>query len=142
MKIPTLELLFTHIIEGYDIPTPAATVKVSAERAAIQHPGVPYSLLTNLAHTVLWQDIWLQGLAGGKGKGGMQDWKNDWRVPDPSEWEALRKRFLEGLKAARAYCQGTPHQAESDEKAADLLIRIAVHASYHVGQMALLKRIK
>jgi|CXWL01.1.fsa_nt_gi uncharacterized damage-inducible protein DinB len=136
--------VFDHILEGWDIATPAGMLRVKAENAAVKHPDLPYSLLTNLAHTVVWQDIWIQKLQGGRKVPGMQEWINTFRVPDINEWQGLRARFLDGLKQAREIAASEPfaHEAGSDEIAVETLIRIAVHASYHCGQMNLLKRIK
>ncbi len=54
----------------------------------------------------------------------------------------MRRRFVEGLQEARRYCQTDPPalRCDSEEKAVDLLLRIAIHASYHMGQLNLLKR--
>lgn len=139
MDRATLTAMFDHILEGYDIPTPEGMLKVKRADAARDIPEAPYSLLTNLAHAVLWQRFWLQKLQGGKKKSTMVEWKNDFRVPEPEEWEGLRKEFVEGLKEARGIANGDPDKC-TDEEATDSLLRIAVHGSYHCGQMNLLKR--
>lgn len=73
----------------------------------------------------------------------MQEWSNDFRVPEASEWAGLRKEFLDGLAQARAIAASEPfaHKLNSDAEAVETLIRIAVHGAYHCGQMNLLKRI-
>lgn len=144
MDLTALALVFTHILEGYDIPAPEGMLKVSKERAAVKHEDIPYSLLTNLAHAVLWQTFWLNKLAGGRKKSNMTEWKDDFRVPDPSEFPELKKQFIEGIKQAKAVAESSPfeHQCDSDDEAIDCLCRIAVHAAYHCGQLSLLKRIR
>lgn len=136
--------LFTHIIEGYDIPTPEGLLKVSAERAAKVHEGAPYSLLRNLAHAVYWQSLWLDRLQGRPVPPIMDIWKGDWKEPSPSEFKRIRQEFVDGLKTARTIATTEPfeHAMESDEKAIDRLLRIAVHGAYHMGQLNLLKRWK
>ncbi len=143
MNREILVQVFDQILEGWDIPTPAGMLRVKAENAAIKHPEAPYSLLTNLAHAVLWQDFWIQKLNGGRKNSNMIEWKNDFRVPETSEWKELRSRFLDGLKQARdmAASESFSHHAENDLVAAQTLVQIAVHAAYHCGQMNLLKRI-
>jgi hypothetical protein len=121
---------FTHLIVGYDVPAPSGMLKVSRTNAAETVPGLPYSLLTNLHHTVVWQRFWLAKLKGGARKSGPEQWRLDWRVPPPEEWETLREEFLVGLD----------HCLPTDAEATDTLCRILVHASYHVGQMNVLKR--
>lgn len=133
---------FTHLIDGYDVPAPRAILKVSRASASMAVPGLPYTLLTNLHHTVVWQRFWLAKLQGGPRKSGPEQWRLDWRVPDDSEWEGLRAEFLAGLDEARRVAASEPmdHALATDAEAVDALCRILVHASYHVGQMNVLKR--
>lgn len=137
---PWLVTLFDQLIDGADFSAPEALLKVSRREAAKDLENVPYSLLTNLAHTVLWQSFWLRKMAGGRKRSTMTEWRQDFRVPEPEEWESLRIEFVEGLRAARAYAAGSPHKCDSDAEATDTLVRIALHAAYHCGQFALLKR--
>lgn len=134
--------VFTHIIEGYDIPTPAGMLRIKAEAASVKPDHVPYSLATNLAHALLWQDIWLTKLAGKPLPPQMEVWRNDFRVPAEDEFPGLKKRFLSGLTEAMRIAGSDPfdHQLPSDEEAVETLVRIAVHGAYHVGQMNLIKR--
>ncbi len=142
MDRSALAEVFKQIIEGYDIPTPAGMLRVKREDVAILVEPLPYSLLTNLAHANLWQRLWLASLKGGSRKAGMEEWKNDFRIPDPSEWNALRKEFLEGLLEAQRIAASEPfdHKLQSDQEAVEKLVKIAVHGAYHCGQMNLLKR--
>lgn len=137
-----LALVFEHIIDGFDIPAPSGMLRMKADAVATQLPGTPYSLLTNLAHTVLWQRIWLHKLKGGSRNDLLNEWKEDWRAPDAAEWAELREAFLGGLDEAKRIAASEPfdHQCKSDEEAVDALVRIAVHSAYHCGQMNLLKR--
>lgn len=134
--------VFDQILQGFDIPTPEQAIKITQSKAAEQVSPLPYSFLTNLAHAALWQDLWLGALAGGRAKSTMQEWKNDFRIPDPSEFESLKERFIEGFRKAREIAASEPftHKAESDALAKELLTRIAVHGAYHLGQMNLLRR--
>lgn len=133
----------THILEGFDIPAPPSLLKVSAKSASEHLESLPYSLATNLAHAVLWQNFWLQKLGGGRQASGMTEWRKDFRVPEPGEFETLRKEFVSGLEQARAIAEAEPfqHGCADDAQALDTLARIVVHASYHMGQMMLLKRV-
>lgn len=136
--------MFDHILEGYDIPAPNSMLRIGAESSAVKHENLPYSILTNLAHTVLWQDFWLAKLEGGRKRSSMAEWQNDFRVPDASEWKDLRSRFILGLQEARRRAASQPfdHRCSSDAEAVDTLLRIAVHGAYHCGQMNVLKRAK
>jgi uncharacterized damage-inducible protein DinB len=134
--------MFDHILLGYDIPKPESLLKISSASASVKLDLLPYSLATNLAHTLLWQNFWLQKLAGGRQRSGPQEWSNDFKVPEISEWSHLRDSFLEGLWKARAIAESEPflHGCENDAEAVDALLCIAVHGAYHIGQMNLLKR--
>jgi hypothetical protein len=138
----SIALMFEQILVGWDIPTPDSLLKVSEERAAIRLPGHPYSLLTNLAHALLWQEHWLAKLEGRPRKTRPELYAGDFRVPEPGEFKAIRAEFVEGLRRAKSIAESRPfrHSAESDRNAEELLIAIAVHGAYHLGQINLLKR--
>ncbi|MDI9641063.1 hypothetical protein QPK87_05225 [Kamptonema cortianum] len=72
----------------------------------------------------------------------MEQWELDFDVPEPNQWNELRSRFVAGLREAMDYCTDSNfnHQALSDQDALETLVRIAVHAIYHIGQLNLLKR--
>lgn len=135
MNTPLVQV-FDHILEGYDIPTPEGMLKISEEQAFADLAPIPYSFATNLQHAVLWQRFWLQKLAGGRKKSGMEEWKNDFRTPDRSELKELKREFVDGLAQARSIAATEP----TDPEVVDTLIRIAVHGAYHLGQMNLIKR--
>lgn len=134
--------VFRQILDGDDIPTPDGMLKIKQTDVSVELQGFPYSIITNLAHAVLWQDIWLNSLHGGPRESMIEKWKNDWRVPPQSEWPSLRKEFVDGLKEAHRIAGSIPmdHKMETDEAAINLLVCIAVHSSYHMGQLNLLKR--
>lgn len=142
MDRAALVKVFDHIIEGADIPTPRGMLRINIDDANDTLPGLPYSVATNLAHAVLWQEFWLKKLAGGPRYSSNNEWKQDFRIPDADEWPDLRQRFVEGLERARAIAASEPfdHQAANDDEAVETLVRIAVHGAYHCGQMNLLKR--
>jgi hypothetical protein len=142
MDLTVLDRLYLQIQEGWDIPTPKGLLRVKRDDAAVTLPGMPYSMVKNLAHAVYWQELWLGALEGASRPANMEVWRNDFRDPDPSEWEDLRKRFVEGLAKAREYCgeRFKEHRRKSDEDAVNTLLAIAVHASYHMGQINVLKR--
>jgi uncharacterized damage-inducible protein DinB len=134
--------LFRQILEGDDIPAPSAVLKVKVADAARELDSFPYSLATNLAHAVLWQRLWLNALRGGKAKSGMAEWKDNFRIPEPSELDGLRREFIAGLEEADRIAKSNPfdHQMANDALAVEYLLKIAIHASYHLGQMNLIKR--
>ncbi len=122
-----------HVMRGdIDIPSPERLLTgISAARAAERLPNAPYSLLTNLAHTIFWQEHWLR--KSRRDAKSTVDWRADWRVPEPNEFGVLRTRLIEGVAAAEEL-SNDPH-ADQEPLAA-----ILVHTSYHMGQLNLLKR--
>ena len=134
--------VFRQITDGWDIPAPEKMLKVSGNAAKERLPGMPYSLAENLWHTVYWQDLWLDELEGKPRRPLMSVWQGDWQSPPAKDWTALRAQFLAGLRQAKEICGRDPftHGMESDAEALETLVRIAVHASYHCGQLNLLKR--
>lgn len=127
------------IWDGDDIPSPKQVLsRMTAEQAAIQLPTWPYSILTNLCHTVFWQRVWLNRLGGLRA----ESFIKDWRIPHPSEWQALRKEFFVGHEKAMAIAASTllEHKMKTDDIALRQLSNIAVHNAYHLGQMNLMKR--
>lgn len=113
-------------------------LKISARWAGVVKPWMLYSLNANLWHTVYWQDLWLKRIRGEKIPPQMEVWEGDWQVPADEEFGDLRERFLAGLHEARAMCDWE----SLDDEQKDRLIRIAIHAVYHIGQMNLMKRMK
>ncbi len=142
-KSSPLVELFDQILDGLDIPEPEGMLKVAAKSANARVSDFPYSIATNLKHTVFWQNHWLRKLKGGRQSSGMAEWTQDWKVPEPSEWNALRTEFLDGLREARAIAGSDPfvHGCDSDDEAIKTLCAIAIHASYHCGQINLMKRV-
>jgi uncharacterized damage-inducible protein DinB len=132
--------VFQQIIDGDDIPAPAGMLKtIKTESAAKRLSGFPYSILENLWHAVFWQTIWLNRLEGKKALSFIADWQS----PDPSEFPVLRTQFIANLEKARKTAGGKhfKHKMDSDEKAVKTLVAMAIHDSYHIGQINLMKRV-
>ena len=128
----TLADLYDQLASGVDIPAPKPLLsRIRPEDAARVLPGMPYSLLTNLKHMHFWQDLWLNKIKGGP----RPTFLDDWKVPDASEFPALRAAFLKGFDEACALAHSKP----SPEAAKDL-VAIAIHNAYHLGQIKLIKR--
>jgi uncharacterized damage-inducible protein DinB len=142
MDAATIAETLRQIIEGEDFNPPAKMLKISAKRACSIAPGAPYSIATNVWHADYWNRLWLAKLRGEK-FGSKNIWADDWQVPTEKDWPETRDRFLANLTAARELALATPfsHALKSDSEALDRLHRIAAHTAYHVGQIALLKRL-
>lgn len=130
---------FEQVSEGRDILHPKRLLsRITAADAARKLPGVPYSILDNLAHADLWQRIFLAPMLGTRAPSYLEDWKEH----EPSEWEEVRKGFLERFEAARRLAAegfDKTDKAKADSARARL-IQTLIHDAYHLGQINLLKR--
>lgn len=125
--------------KGKDFPAISALIgRMRSEDAEVKVPGQPYSILTYVAHSVFWQDLWLAQIRGEKRPSII----DDWRVPSADEWPTLRQRLFDGLDEAIEIAETNPlpHKMKSEVEAQKALYRIAIHLSYHVGQIKTLKR--
>ncbi len=136
MESALLKIMFDQILEGRDIPGVGSVLRMTAKRAGECKSGMPYTMTDNLWHVVYWQEIWLQELRGEKMIPTMQIWAGDWQGTDEYQFGELREKFLQGLEEARLMCKG-----ELDADRANLLLRIGIHATYHIGQLNLIKRV-
>lgn len=130
---------FRQIWEGDDIPAPESLLRgMNAETAATKLQHWPYSILTNLEHADFWQRVWLDRLKDLRA----QSYAKDWREPAADEWPRIKMSFLDNLKEAMRIAGSDPfeHKMKSDDVAAKTLITIAIHTSYHIGQINVLKR--
>ena len=134
--------IIRQIYNKTDFDSPESLLKsVTPAKAVIVPGGAPYSIGTNIAHAEQWQRRWLQQIKGEKAIDIYKDLK-DFPVVKESEWSAIKKMFLDGFSEAYALAHAEPfaHKCASDEAAYQKLIKIALHDSYHIGQVALLKR--
>ncbi|AIE86817.1 DinB family protein [Fimbriimonas ginsengisoli] len=130
------------IIEGHDFATPAGLLKsIKAETAVAIAPGAPYSIATNVAHAEIWQAAWLCRLRGEPLPKIVMG--QDFPEVSAKEWPGVRRAFVDGLVEAHAIASRDPftHGAKDDVIAIRTLFKIANHGAYHLGQIALLKRL-
>ena len=125
--------------QGRDFSPPAQVLnRITSAKACLDVPELGGSLATYVLHADYWQSVWLNRLKGLP----VSSILSDWRVPGPSEWPLIRIQFLDHLDEAISISQAVPlhHNLRDDDMAVDLLLRIAVHDAYHVGQFVLWKR--
>lgn len=124
---------------GRDFQVPAKVLaRIPADDACRVLPEFGRSLATYVLHTDFWQIVWLNRLRGLRAPSMLEDW----REATPSEWPAIREQFLAHLDEAVALAEAQPftHRMKGDEAAVKVLLEIALHDAYHVGQFVLLKR--
>jgi len=134
-----IQEVLRQVIEGADFDSPATLLRnVKADAAVRIVPGMPYSLATNVAHCDIWNRAWLARL---EGKPKFNPFP-DFPVVAEKDWPKVRTQFLANLDRAYkiASAKQFKHHCKTDESAEGALIKIAVHTSYHLGQIKLLKR--
>lgn len=127
------------VVEGSDFQPASEMLKTVKGADAVRVlPFLPYSLATNVAHADIWNRVWLTRLEGAAKVNPFPDFP----VVAESEWEGIRGSFLANLDRAYALASTEPfvHGCRTDATAERLLLTIATHTAYHVGQMRLLKR--
>lgn len=137
--IATVQEALRQVVQGEDFQPASQLLKtVRAADATKRLPGMPYSLATNVEHADIWNRLWLGQLEGKKRFNPFPDFP----VVDESEWSRTRDQFLANLERAYEIACAEPfeHRCRSDASAVKVLLKIAVHSAYHVGQMRLLKR--
>jgi uncharacterized damage-inducible protein DinB len=135
---------------------PIACVEdVSAELASRKVEGFPHSIAGLVFHMNYWMNYELQRIRGERPKY-PEHAAESWPAPDAAlnaeEWDRLRRDFAwflaEYEKMARSSPQELERQVESmregDKKHAGsveaVLWQMVVHNSYHVGQIAMIRR--
>jgi len=127
------------MLTGADFTDPTKLLSnVSSRAACARLDGVPYSIASNTRHTDIWNLVLLARL---KGLPKVNPYP-DFPVIAESDWPQVRRDFLANLEEAMQIASAEPfvHRCQSDEAARKLLLRIAIHSTYHMGQINLLKR--
>jgi len=123
------------IERGADFSAPSAVLKISSAMASASIPGAGYTIAEYVAHADLWNGIWLARILG-EPRPKMHPHRFDWPEAPAHDWNTIRTSFLNRLKDAGSVA----NRDNLTDAEMDLLMRIALHSSYHLGQIVLLKR--
>lgn len=135
---------------------PVACIEdVPAELATQRVPGYPHSIWQIVGHMNYWMDHDLANIAGEKPlypEHAIESWPQHPEPAAESQWKAVQQRFIELLARLDALADSdsstlervvedvgvanSPRQATVRTR----LWQIVAHNSYHVGQIALLRR--
>jgi uncharacterized damage-inducible protein DinB len=131
------------LLTGRDfVPPRTMLMDLTPEQAVAVPLGTPYSIATQVAHALFWQDRWLgriteKPLERKVGKNG------DWPKVAPEQWKEIRDRFLDGLKQTKKLSEGDLSKLLWNDNTVDeVLLQIVVHNTYHLGQVALLRQLQ
>ncbi len=129
---------------------------LSAEAAASHVDGFPHSIGQLVFHMNYWMDYDLRRIRGERPPYPAHNSESFPAQPtpaDPREWDELKIKFAALLSDTAALAQSAPQDLERhieathpthNDRAATLvavLWQLAVHNSYHVGQIAMMRRI-
>jgi uncharacterized damage-inducible protein DinB len=116
-------------------------------KAAGQKPaGSPHSIFMIVNHTVYWQEFLLARLRGENPTvpaHAADSWPGAEAPETEADWEEAVTQFQEGLKLALAEAEKDPEGevvSRPGVARAELIDQIANHNTYHLGQVALLRR--
>jgi uncharacterized damage-inducible protein DinB len=152
--------------QGAHVDPVACVEDISAELAAKQVPGYPHSIWQLVLHMNYWMDYELRKIAGENPHNpdhAIESWPAHPQPADKhwpqanQEWQAAREHFandLEELARLAGYDSMSTGSATMDKLVVDFdtkknprqstvratLWQIMAHNSYHVGQIALLRR--
>lgn len=116
------------------------TRDLTPDQACRVATGTPYSIATQVAHALLWQDHWLALIQGNLGD--KVDESEDFPTVDCDQWPELRGRFVAGVELAEAVAGSDElGKVVGERTVGQLLLKIAVHNAYHLGQIALLRQV-
>jgi uncharacterized damage-inducible protein DinB len=132
---------------------PLACVEdISPELASRRIEGFPHSIAELVFHMSYWMDYELTRIHGNKPH---YPEHNSESFPPPhelQEWDKLRRRFIELLAQFEMLSQSSPPELdgtlesihEGDKKVSgtleSVLWQMVAHNSYHIGQIALIRR--
>jgi uncharacterized damage-inducible protein DinB len=135
---------------------PVACVEdLSAELAARHVAGFPHSIGQLVFHMNYWMDYELRRIRGQKPAYPEHNSESFPPVPSPAnvqDWDGLRTNFTSLLAAFNGLAKSSPEEIqrpietvhEGDTKVAGtleaVLWQMVVHNSYHIGQVALIRR--
>ncbi len=119
---------------------------LTPEQAGAFVPGSPHTIFQTVNHLIYWHDFALAWLAGDKPatpEHAALSWPGTAVPADEAEWQQAVARFREGLAAFRERVdRGDLTEQVGEKSAVEILQLIANHNSYHIGQIALLRRIQ
>jgi hypothetical protein len=106
--------------------------------------GAPHSLFQLLQHLIYWQDWvikWLDGKTPSIPKHASGSWPRSVSPASEEEWKRAVKDFRQGLDALERASGGAELLVKRGKKSRlEMLVTIASHNSYHLGQAALLRQ--
>jgi uncharacterized damage-inducible protein DinB len=121
-----------------------------ADLADRRPPGAPHSIAEIVAHMAFWQ-AWFHGRCDGTAGPMPASAAIGWVVPRTGQWDAIRRRFLDGLDGLVALGEAADHGRRLDPpiefpplarySVGDVFVHVGAHNAHHLGQVVLLRQL-
>jgi uncharacterized damage-inducible protein DinB len=122
---------------------------LSPELADRRVDGAPHTIAAIVAHLVFWQE-WFAGRCDGAASPMPQSASAGWVAPAPGDWEALRRRFLDGLERLATLAASADQSRRiappiefpplAEITVGEVIVHVATHNAHHLGQIVLLRQ--
>ncbi len=114
-------------------------------RAAGSKPqSIPHTVYELLKHMTYWQDwviAWLEDGNADLPRHASGSWPTETGPSSRGDWDKAMREFVRGLKRLELGCRGADLRPRRGRKSRlEMLSTIAVHNSYHAGQVAFLRQ--
>jgi uncharacterized damage-inducible protein DinB len=131
--------------KGAHVNTETVFAALDWKRAGTRPESVPHSTYQLLNHMLYWQEWvvkWLDGEKPPIPKHASAGWPGDDTPASREEWEQAVRRFRNGLQElTRRSRQADLFSAHGSKSRLGMLLIIALHNSYHAGQVVLLRQV-
>lgn len=132
------------VVEGDDFAPPVKLLAdLTPEQATSLIGGSVLSIASIVWHTLFWVDVWNAAVDGDTDRLNWIPNDDTWPVVTAEEWPELRDKFISALSAAQQLAATVNPDAPGQPQgrtASQNFLQIAVHTSYHLGQIALIRR--
>ena len=129
---------------GAHVETVSALEQLDWELVGSRPAGVPHSIFQLVNHMIYWQDFslrWLDGRKPATPEHASDSWPGSESPKTAEEWGQAVDQFRAGLEELNRRAKESDLFCDIGKKTAlEILQLIASHNSYHVGQVALLRR--
>ncbi len=122
---------------------------VTAALADRRVPGAPHTIAEIVAHLAFWQD-WFACRCDATGGPMPRSAAAGWPSPSPGDWDALQRRFLDGLDRlvalgaaidpARRLDPPIEFPPLAEITVGEVMVHVATHNAHHLGQIVLLRQ--
>jgi uncharacterized damage-inducible protein DinB len=130
--------------KGAHVETKTVLAALDWNLAGIRPESAPHSVYQLLNHMLFWQEWvvkWLDGERPPIPKHASVGWPGDAAPASREEWEGAVRRFRNGLEVLTRRSRQADLFSEHGRKSLlEMLQIIALHNSYHAGQVVLLRQ--